>query len=326
MNKIIYSFLIILFCFSNILAISEADPDKYSKLLGKINRGLVNSVLNSLPKRTNIQFTHFIDTIKNTKKTYTLNVQDSAYLAYKWIAENINVQYSLGVGNIPQEVFRLGRGSPFGISQLFGAISNSLGVQTIHITGYVKVLSKFNYNQMISEIFSAWNGIRIGQKIYLVDVSFAAGNYNEKTFERGYTDVYFATKPAYFIYRHYPDNQIYQYITIPINYQTFCSYPFVDSTFFLYGFYKFEPTEKEVQIVNNLEFEINYDPNASDEDILPMLREQNRFFQAEDVNIINSNGEAEIIFEKLDVKVVYLEISIKNNLKTVPILVYKLIP
>ena len=326
MNKIVYSFLIILFCFSNILAISEVAPGEYSNLLGKINRGLVNTALNSIPKGTPTQITDFIETIKNTQKTYNLNAQDSAYLVYKWIAQNIDVQYSLGQRSNPQSVLQSKRGSPFGISQLFCAVSGSLGAQPIYITGYVKVLNKFNYNQMISEIFSAWNGIRIGEKIYLVDASLGAGNYNDKYFERGYTDAYFATKPTYFIFRHYPFAN-YQLLTRPIDLKTFKSYPFVDSTFFLYGFYKFEPMEKEVQIINNLEFEINYDPNISNGDILPILREQYRSFQAEYVNIIKSNGEAEIIFEKLDLKVVYLEISIKNNIqRTVPILVYKLIP
>ena len=325
MNKIEYSFLIILFCFSNILAISEVTPSKYSNLLGKINRGLVITVLNSIPKRTTMQFTQFLNTINNKKKTYNLNDQDSAYLAYKWIAQNIFVQYNLGQGNIPQNVYQFGRGSPFGISRLFKVMSDNLGFQSIYISGYVKVLRKFNYTEMISEIYSAWNVITFGQQTYLVDASLGAGNYNDKYFERGYTDAYFATKPTYFIFRHYPFAN-YQLLTRPIDLKTFKSYPFVDSTFFLYGFYKFEPMEKEVQIINNLEFEINYDPNISNGDILPILREQYRSFQAEYVNIIKSNGEAEIIFEKLDLKVVYLEISIKNNLKTVPILVYKLIP
>ena len=327
MNIIIYSFFIILFCFSNILAILEADPSVYSSLLGSVRREVVDNILKGIPQKKDMKYEQFIEAMKKIKNSYSLSEAEFAYLAYKWIAQNIDVQYNLGNKNsYPPFVYELGRGTPYGIALLFCTVSSNLGARPNLITGYVKVVNKNNYNEMISEIESAWNCIMIGGQTYLVDVSLAAGNYNENEFERRYTDVYFATKPNYFIYRHFPHTEIRQLLTRPIDLETFNSFTFVDSTFFLYGFYKFEPTEKEVLIENNLEFEINYNPNISNGIVLPMLIDKTHSYQG-DTKIINYNGETEIIFNYLELKIVYLEISIINNKQeTIPILIYKLVP
>ena len=54
-----------------------------------------------------------------TKKSYNLTDAESAYFAYKWIAQNIAINYSLGNKDYMEIVYDSGEGSPSGLSNLF---------------------------------------------------------------------------------------------------------------------------------------------------------------------------------------------------------------
>ena len=326
MNKIAYSFLIILFCFSNILAIQEVDPSYYSMLLISVRRETVNTALTGIPAKKTIDYNMFLEKMVDLRDHYRLSDLEVAYLAYKWIAQNIEVQYDLRNTNYPVNVYDSGKGNPSGIASLFNAICKNFNITSGSIEGTVKVIKKFNYNDMISEVQSTWNYLEFYGLKYLVDVSLGAGNYNERIFEKGYSDFYFGTKPKYFIYRHFPSDSNYQLIPVPKRQSEFDSYPFVNYAFFLYGFKEFDPRDKEIKnIEGDIEVEIKYDPFTTDGNILSKLIDQTHSYKADAILQKNPGYEIEIDVYNLNTKLVYLELSIEiDNLKTVPILIYKI--
>ncbi len=62
----------------------------------QIRDDVVETILLTLPKRTQISLIKLGDEMKNQKDLYKLSDFESAWLAYKWTAQNININCSQG--------------------------------------------------------------------------------------------------------------------------------------------------------------------------------------------------------------------------------------
>ena len=141
------------------------------------------------------------------------------------------------------------------------------------------------------KVDSTWNYIVINGTKYLVDLCLAAGKFNEQVFTREYTDIYFATKPEIFINKHFPKDINWQLLSQPITLEKFDSLPYIDYTFFLYGFKTFAPDYKEIKIRNKeIKFELTYDPSITNGFVIPIVFNQTLYFRG-NADIVKSNGK-----------------------------------
>ena len=107
---------------------------------------------------------------------YLLTDVESTYFAYKWIAQNIELD-CLGkvFGNsstLPTTTYKDGKGGEIGITELFNMICGFLNIESNTILGVKKDYSdSYTTDDDLFITFEyAWNYISIDNKYYLLDV------------------------------------------------------------------------------------------------------------------------------------------------------------
>ena len=158
--KIIILFLYFLICFS--------------KLIDKVRKDVVNKALLMLPKRETLDILKMCLQMSSFKSSYSLNDAESAYLVYKWIAQNIEYdkddQKQGNSSTAIATVYKTGKGGHIGITGLFKIMCGHLKIKADRILGLTKGTS---FSGMITKIIPkeySWNYILIDKEYYLIDI------------------------------------------------------------------------------------------------------------------------------------------------------------
>ena len=169
--NIINFILLIAFSFFSLIVYGIGAPSQYSNLLGTIEKKTVNQVLLTLPKRTNINILQMCNTMSKAKETYSLGDAESAYLVFKWISQNIKVDFTYKNKNQnAATIYDSGEAGPEGISALFNLFCSYFKVESKTISGLVKTIDNTtNFENTIKSINSTWNYIVINNESYLVE-------------------------------------------------------------------------------------------------------------------------------------------------------------
>jgi len=143
---------------------------------------------------------------------------DKARVIYYWIAHSIRYDvtkmYSNQTYTDPQELvdealkFRKGICSNY--AALFQACCRSAGVQSYIIEGYTR------QNNKAVLIGHAWNAVRINNRFYEVDATWASGSLKGNRYIPQFKDEFFMIPPVEFIRTHMPFDPIWQFSTNPI--------------------------------------------------------------------------------------------------------------
>lgn len=126
---------------------------------------------------------------------------------FRWIAENIKYSYSNRTCD-PDKVIKKGKAVCSGYSSLLQAMCESVGLESMIITGYSKTAVS-DINKGLTKTDHAWNAIKLYDKWYLVDVTWAWGYHETKTkkFIKEYNNNYFLTDPDFFYKKHLPKDK-----------------------------------------------------------------------------------------------------------------------
>ena len=219
---------------------------EYVSPLNKVDKNAVDNALNSLPKRASVTIDKMISSMNTAKSTYNLNQASSAYMIYKWDAQNIKydcynynhdrskIDYSL------DGTYSKGVGVCDGYAKLYLNLSKSIGLEAERVVGYSKGAS-FIPGRIPSSTDHAWNAVKIDGKYYLLDVTWGAGSCNGDTFQPNFKDSYFCTNPEIFIRTHLPADQKWQLIDKPITLVEFVNKLKISMDFFEFGFKTISP-------------------------------------------------------------------------------------
>ncbi len=105
-----------------------------------------------------------------------------------------------------------------GYSQLFKAIADEMGLETIKISGYAKGFGYQGNKRIEGPPNHAWNVVKIDGQWHFIDSTWAAGTvgYNRK-YNKEFNEHYFLTPPDEFIGDHWTNDTKWQLLDEPIS-------------------------------------------------------------------------------------------------------------
>lgn len=149
-----------------------------------------------------------------------------------------------------------------GYSRVLETMCRHVGISCETISGYPR-----NENSRIGlgKPDHAWNAVKINNKWYLADATWASGYVNSSGhyFTRRFNKIYFLTDPSYFIADHYPIDKSWILLLNKPSLNEFLCSPIK-----LEGFYKkklvhFSPKEGIIKINRDSTFSFSFTSNAS---------------------------------------------------------------
>jgi len=154
---------------------------------------------------------------------------EKARAIYIWIAHNIRYDMSqvssgkryFSPAEILDEVFANRTGVCQHYSELFYAMSRSVGLESFLITGYTRDV----YGE-IADLSHAWNGIKTDSGYYFIDVTWAAGYEQKGKYVHEFRDEFFLLPPKEFIKDHMPFDPIWQFLDNPVTNEQFIAKDF----------------------------------------------------------------------------------------------------
>jgi transglutaminase/protease-like cytokinesis protein 3 len=175
--------------------------------------------------------------------TESLQTEHEKFRAiFRWITENI--EYNKSAGSIAEsdKIIRKNKAVCQGFSNLLKEMCNSVNIPCEVVVGYTKTETK-DINRKLKKTDHAWNIVRLYEKEYLVDVTWATSKYNVFTrkFMKEFDPYYYLTPPEKFILDHFPKEKKYQLLAKPHREKQFIRTPVYYTDYFHLDIDKLSP-------------------------------------------------------------------------------------
>jgi hypothetical protein len=161
-----------------------------------------------------------------------------AKILHDWICDNIAydaAMYFSGriTGQDYASVLKKKKAVCSGYTNLMNKMCELGGVRSIGIEGYSK---GFGYRGTIGpDTDHAWNAVNIGNKWYLIDVTWDAGPLERRTFIKRYSTEWLFLDSRRFLYSHLPEDEAYQFYAPALTPEDFMREAYIPGKFFQYG-------------------------------------------------------------------------------------------
>jgi hypothetical protein len=161
-----------------------------------------------------------------------------AKILHDWICDNIAYDADMYFsGRIAAQdyvsVLKKKKAVCSGYTNLMNQMCVLAGIESIGINGYSK---GFGYTGKIGNTTDhAWNALHIGNKWYLVDVTWDAGSVDRRTFIKRYSTEWLFLDSRPFLYSHLPEEEAYQYYAPVLTAEDFMREAYIAGSFFQYG-------------------------------------------------------------------------------------------
>lgn len=143
------------------------------------------------------------------KLTANLEAPHEKYRAiFRWIAENI--EYKRGrYGRDSERILKKGAAVCEGYSSLLFEMCEAIGIDCEIIIGYSKTTPSSDIPLKLKTTDHAWNAVKLYDKWYLSDVTWATSKFNteDREFIKAFDENYFLSNPNFFLLKHYPENK-----------------------------------------------------------------------------------------------------------------------
>ncbi|XP_068194109.1 kyphoscoliosis peptidase [Antennarius striatus] len=166
-----------------------------------------------------------------------------------WLCHNIEYDVSGYLGHTdkvssPEEVIATGRGVCCSYSNLCAEMCRQMGIECHEVPGYSKGIG-YRQGQSLKNVKSdhLWNAVLLGGQWFLLDACWGAGRVDmeHESFVKRFDDFYFLTDPEEFIDSHFPDEEKWQLLDLPITREEFERRVFKTSAFFTMGLRLIQP-------------------------------------------------------------------------------------
>ena len=202
-------------------------------LMGQ-TRNYVDSIVVSKHIASTTDYDYLADEITEPFKTDSEKVRAIFY----WMTQNISYNYKAVGTYLPNlivdydfdekaiiKTLKRKKGICNDYALVFKALCNREDIVCEKIEGYAAVekpffMLKFQWEENANH---AWNVVRINNKWYLMDVTWATGGVNKKT-AKAYREIdekYYLTKPEILILDHHPSLSKWQLLNNPVTMRNF---------------------------------------------------------------------------------------------------------
>jgi len=215
--------------------------DNFVSPIKNVRKVIVNKALKSLPARTSVKKDDMKYQMKLAKNKFSLSPVETAYMLYKWEAENIvydcyNFNHDRNKIDYSEDgTYNAGKGVCDGYAKIFLAMCTSLGLEAARVVGYSKS-GDFYPGYMPSRADHAWNAVKIGGNYYVLDVTWGSGSCNGDSYVKSLKDSYFCSNPDAFIRTHLPVEQKWQLVSPTITLEQFVNLLNIGMDFYENGF------------------------------------------------------------------------------------------
>jgi len=151
------------------------------------------------------------------------NDYDKVRAFYVWIARNIDYDllafiHKTKSGQSINQVIRSGKALCSGFSLLFEYFCEQENIEAVIIEGYAKGYG-YKKNQQFHDTNHAWNAVKIYNKWYLLDATWATGSPTNLSKHQKKIDLdsYFLSDPDEFIKTHLPEDPSWQLLNSKIS-------------------------------------------------------------------------------------------------------------
>jgi transglutaminase/protease-like cytokinesis protein 3 len=201
---------------------------------------------------------------------------------FKWIADNIAYDVDLYQKILTKETtlkYNKKKGSAFteraskkifqhmvyrkqticaGYATLLDYMCSHVGLQSVFISGYARTYGEFRGPN------HAWNAVKIGDKWYLCDVTWASGYVDDETrrFVRDFHETYFLTDPNLMVSNHYPSDKAWTLIKDGPSLQDFMTGPLKLRGFISNRINQLSPSKKMIRVKKGEPVKISFTSNA----------------------------------------------------------------
>ena len=122
-------------------------------------------------------------------------------------------------------------------AQLFQEMCKVVGIESEFIAGHDRQ-HKSKVGKLPKRNGHAWNSVKVDDKWYLLDVTWASGHLSKGRFKKYFREGYFLVEPEHMIKSHLPKEERFQYLDTPISKEAFSEIPVIH-----YGYHKFKVKE-----------------------------------------------------------------------------------
>ncbi len=197
--------------------------------LKSFNYSKADSIAINFPKKKYKSVTEIVAPLTENLKTE----HEKFRAIFRWITENIEYNKSASNTTDPDKVVRRNKAVCQGFANLLKDLCESAHIECKVIVGYTKTDFK-DINRKLNKTDHAWNIVKLNDKNYLVDVTWATSKYNVVThkFEKDFDAHYFLTPPDKFILDHIPENKADQLLEKPLTKKQFSRLPLLYADYF----------------------------------------------------------------------------------------------
>lgn len=155
--------------------------------------------------------------------------KDTVESVFKWVTSNIRYDQKMVPEDglytskikLVQDALKTGKGVCEHYAELFHGLMQYLGYESIVIGGYVRQNEVIN-----SEFGHVWNAVKVDDKWYLFDPTWASGYTENGKFYVSYTEEWYKATPQDFIKTHMPFDPLWQLLDRPYSHADFISNKF----------------------------------------------------------------------------------------------------
>ncbi len=164
---------------------------------------------------------------------------EKARVIHDWIALNIAYdepayRSSKIPAQDPVSVISSGKAVCHGYSNLYKALCELAGIPCQTIEGWADSGEKVDpfSPRNVGESNHAWNAVLLKGAWYLVDTTWDAGQVTGTTWKRDFVTSWFLAEPEVMIYRHLPEDPVWQLTSRVTTAREFAQFPFLESEYF----------------------------------------------------------------------------------------------
>jgi hypothetical protein len=280
---------------------SPVDPTTF-------NYSKADSIALNIPKRKYKSYTELAALLTDGLHTE----HEKARVLFRWITDNISYSYS-NRSSDANNVLKKKKAVCIGYSNLFKEMCECSGIECVIVEGYAKT-SVEDINKKCKDTDHAWNAVKLNERWYLIDVTWASGHHDTKSRKsiKSYNELYYLTPPDNFIKKHLPVDENWQLVERPVKKADFEKQPVYYSGCFENHVFDLQPEKGLIKVSLRDSLIIQFQSDLQIRGATISLGE-NQHFNSPD---ISRNGNFYLIKHKFERKGSY-ELTLFLNEKSV---------